>query len=125
MRVLVVDDNESVRTLLEVSLGFDHEVVTANDGRQALEVLAADDHGIRVVLLDRMMPELDGIATLAAIRADERLAGLPVVLLTAKATDADVEEGMAAGADAYVTKPFDPTEVEELLERLGGADGGA
>ena len=117
MIILVVDDDPSVRTLLEVALGFDHEVLLATNGREGLEVLRAADH-VDAVLMDRMMPELDGVAALREIREDEALRGLPVVLLTAKATDADVEDGLAAGASAYVTKPFDPNDLEDLLVEL-------
>lgn len=117
MIILVVDDDPSVRTLLEVALGFDHEVLLATNGREGLEVLREADH-VDAVLMDRMMPELDGVAALRQIREDETLRGLPVVLLTAKATDADVEAGLAAGADAYVTKPFDPNDLEDLLVEL-------
>jgi len=115
--ILVVDDDPSVRTLLEVALGFDHEVLLATNGREGLEVLREADR-VDAVLMDRMMPELDGVAALREIREDEALRGVPVVLLTAKATEADVEEGLAAGADAYVTKPFDPNDLEDLLVEL-------
>lgn len=117
MIILVVDDDPSVRTLLEVALGFDHEVLLATNGREGLEVLREADR-VDAVLMDRMMPELDGVAALREIREDEALRGVPVVLLTAKATEADVEEGLAAGADAYVTKPFDPNDLEDLLVEL-------
>lgn len=122
MIILVVDDDPSVRTLLEVALGFDHRVLLAGNGREGLEVLRAADH-VDAVLLDRMMPELDGDAALQEIRADETLRTVPVVLLSAKATDADVEDGLAAGADAYVTKPFDPNDLEDLLVELVSSRG--
>lgn len=116
-RILVCDDDPSVRQLLEVTLSFDHDVTLAEDGQQALDVLA-DDHDIDLLVLDVMMPVMDGIAALRALRADPVTAELPVVMLTAKAQEADITAGLTAGADHYMTKPFDPLELEQLIERL-------
>lgn len=118
-RVLVCDDDPSVRSLLEVTLGFDHEVLLATNGQEALDLLAQDD-GIDLLLLDVMMPVKDGLTTLGELRSDPALAALPVIMLTAKAQDADAAAGRAAGADEYVTKPFDPLELEQLIEQLTG-----
>lgn len=118
-RILVCDDDPSVRQLLEVTLSFDHEVTLAEDGQQALDALAADPD-IDLLVLDVMMPVKDGITTLRELRADPSMAGLPIVMLTAKAQEADISAGVAAGADHYMTKPFDPLELEQLIERLVG-----
>ena len=116
-RILVCDDDPSVRQLLEVTLAFDHEVVLAEHGQQALELLAAGEQ-VDLVVLDVMMPVKDGLATLRALRAAPATADLPVVMLTARAQERDARQGMEAGADHYMTKPFDPLELEQLIEQL-------
>lgn len=115
-RVLVCDDDPSVRSLLEVTLSFDHEVVLVANGQEALDLLA-EDRDVDVLVLDVMMPVKDGLATLRELRADPAFARLPVIMLTAKAQDADADAGREAGADEYLTKPFDPLELEHLIEQ--------
>jgi len=116
-RVLVVDDDASIRTLLEVSLRTEGlEVDTARDGRDGLEQALVDPPD--VVVLDVMMPELDGWGVAEGLAANPRTAGVPVVFLSARAQDADVARGRALGAAAYVTKPFDVFDLCELLHEL-------
>lgn len=116
---MVCDDDPSVRSLLEVTLAFDHEVVIATNGQEALDLLAAGAE-IDILLLDVMMPVKDGLTTLTELRADPATAELPVIMLTAKAQDADAQAGRAAGANEYMTKPFDPLELEQLIEHYTG-----
>ena len=117
VRVLAVDDDPTILRLLEVNLEMDgHEVHTAANGREALEIVA--DVLPDVVLLDVMMPELDGWEVCQHLRADERFVGLPIVFLSARAQETDLTRGDEVGADAYVTKPFDPLALVELVERL-------
>lgn len=118
-RILVCDDDPSVRQLLEVALAFDHEVLLAENGQQALDLLA-EDAGVDVLVLDVMMPVMDGLTTLRHLRSTPPIASLPVILLTARAQVRDAEEGREAGADHYVTKPFDPLELEQLIEQVTG-----
>ena len=120
MRVLVVDDDPVIVELLVLNLELEgHEAITAHDGREALALAreAAPD----LLLLDVMMPELDGFAVCRALRDDPEMAHLPVVLLSARAQESDLVRGTAAGADAYVTKPFDPFELVRLLEQTEAA----
>lgn len=111
-RVLVADDTESIRFLIRTNLelaGF--EVDEAVDGLDCLEVLrrrAEADDLPDVVTIDVMMPRQDGVSTVLGIRSDPALAGLAVVMVTTQNHPADIERGLKAGADAYVTKPFDP-----------------
>ncbi len=108
--VLVVDDDADIRTVLELTLthaGF--EVIEADDGAKALE--AARSRSPDVVLLDVMMPGLDGLSVLRELRTDGRTAHLPVLMLTARAQPEDAVRGLDAGADDYITKPFDGDEV--------------
>jgi DNA-binding response OmpR family regulator len=114
LRVLVVDDDPVILKLLRVNFEIEgFEVIAAADGREGLERARRDEPD--VVVSDVMMPGLDGLGMLASLRADERTRHLPVILLTAKAQGADVEQGRALGADDYVTKPFDPL---ELIDRV-------
>jgi len=105
-RILVVDDVadnvEILRTRLE-SLGY--EVAVATDGEQALEAVRADPPDL--LLLDIMMPKIDGLEVVRRIKADPTLPFIPVVLVTAKANPRDVVAGLDAGGDDYLTKPVD------------------
>jgi CheY-like chemotaxis protein len=116
-KVLVVDDDEVIVRLLELNFELEgHEVVSVLDGQQALDrigELAPD-----VVLLDVMMPEVDGYRVCEVLRADPATAALPIVFLSARAQEADIVRGTEVGGDAYVTKPFEPLELVELVERL-------
>ena len=110
-RVVVADDDPEIRTLLVLNLEMEGiEVRAVDNGDDA--VSAAIQMLPDLVVLDRMMPQRDGISALAALKEDPRTAEIPVVLLTAKATDSEVWEGWEAGADFYITKPFD---IDELL----------
>lgn len=120
VRVLAVDDDPIILRLLELNLELEgHEVSTAADGRSGLEAIRSQRP--EVVLLDVMMPQLDGYQVCAAVRADDDpgVATTPIVILSARAQHADVQTGLGAGADAYVTKPFDPLELVDLVDRLG------
>jgi CheY-like chemotaxis protein len=121
VRILVVDDDPTILRLLQVNLEMEgHEVLAAGDGYEALEQLR--EGRPEVVLLDVMMPELDGWQVCERIRADDDavLASTPVVFLSARAQESDLARGTEVGADAYVTKPFDPLGLIELVERLAG-----
>jgi len=121
-RVLVVDDDDVIRQLITVNLeleGFD--VVTAVDGQDALEKVK--DAQPQVVTLDVMMPRLDGWEAAARLRADPDTAHIKVVLLSARAQEADLQRGERIGVDAYLTKPFDPDELIDLVRRLMGEAG--
>jgi PAS domain S-box-containing protein len=113
--VLVADDNADMRGYLRRLLGGAYDVVAVADGEQALA--AVRTHAPDLLLCDVMMPRMDGQALLAALRADTTTASLPVILLSARAGGEARVEGLAAGADDYVTKPFS---ARELLARVGG-----
>ncbi len=112
-RILVVDDNADMRQYLQQLLSRRWSVTTAGDGAAALAAVQNDPPDL--VLTDLMMPELDGYALLAQLRADERLRSLPVILLSARAGDEARSEGMEAGADDYLVKPFS---TRELMARI-------
>jgi CheY-like chemotaxis protein len=118
-RVLVVEDDDVIRQLITVNLeleGFD--VLTAVDGQEALDRIAeiAPD----VVTLDVMMPRLDGWETATRLRENPDTAHIRVVLLSARAQDADLRHVERIGVDAYLTKPFDPDELVTIIRNLAG-----
>jgi DNA-binding response OmpR family regulator len=115
--VLVADDDEDILLLVTTTLtraGF--EVIQARDGKQALDLTRAE--APQVVVLDIAMPELDGLTVLRRLRADAATADLPVVLLSARAQEADVARGYAEGASKYVAKPFRPSELVDAVNDL-------
>jgi DNA-binding response OmpR family regulator len=115
--VLIVDDDPVVRRMLQLSFeseGFD--VLTAGDGLEGLEMMRSGKPD--VVILDIMMPKLDGMKVMNEVNADDDLRGMPVILLSAKATSLDVDLGLKAGASDYVTKPCDPIELVDRVRSL-------
>jgi DNA-binding response OmpR family regulator len=119
--VLVVDDEPDVLLLCRVNLEFEgYRVVEASDGEAALAYLA--DEVPDVVLLDLMMPKLDGWAVLERIKADPRTAAVPVVMLTAKVQDHDQIRGWSSGAAEYITKPFSPLSLSQVVQDVIDTD---
>ena len=118
--LLVADDDEDILALVQLRLsrsGF--EVIVARDGQEALQ-LAQDRHP-DLAVLDWMMPKATGLEVLRAIRADSAMADIPVVLLTARASENDIQEGLDAGAVDYIAKPFSPQELAARVhDILGG-----
>lgn len=116
-KILVVDDEPALARILEVNLTrAGYEVVTAGDGRDALTTVERENPDL--VLMDVMMPFMDGFEALRLLKEDPKTADLPVVMLTARAHRTDLQEGLERGADMYVTKPVNPQELLGLIERL-------
>jgi CheY-like chemotaxis protein len=108
--VLIADDDRDIVRFVEVNLRLEgFEVITAHDGQDALT--KALDQQPNLVLLDVMMPRMDGYEVCTKLRADGRSAHIPVIMLTAKSLSADKVLGLTAGADDYIIKPFDPMEL--------------
>ena len=120
--VLIVDDEQHIRLLIEQTLeellDEDVELYTAADGDEALAAIAAQRPDL--VFLDVMMPGRSGLDVCRAVRADPELAGAHIVLLTAKGQAQDRAEGLAAGADEFLTKPFDPDALLALARGVLG-----
>ncbi len=123
-RILVADDDPHITRLVRSYLeqaGF--QVLTAGDGEQALHIIRHDRPDLLV--LDVMMPRRDGFELVRLLRADAALAGIPILMLTARVEDTDKLHGLDLGADDYLTKPFNPQEVvarvRALLRRASGA----
>jgi two-component system response regulator MtrA len=127
-RVLVIDDEAAIRLLCRVNLEAEQmQVDEAADGHSGLE--KARSSRPDVILLDVMMPGLDGWQVAEELVADERTRDVPIVFLTARADFRDRERGLEAGGIAYLTKPFNPVElaalIEDLLARLSRGEGPA
>ena len=118
--VLVADDDEDILLLVSARLAREgYEIVQARDGAQALALALQRQPAVAV--LDVSMPALDGFEVLERIRSDERLAGVRVVLLTARAQEQDVRLGYELGADRYIPKPFSPAELAAAVAELVAA----
>ena len=118
-RVLVVDDEAVIRQLIVINLELEgFEVHEAVDGLDALGKARELDPD--VVTLDVMMPGLDGITTARRLRSDPLTSRARIVLISARTRPADLEQGVDAGADEYVIKPFDPDDVVDAVRRLAG-----
>ncbi|HVF19936.1 MAG TPA: response regulator [Mycobacteriales bacterium] len=116
-RVLVVDDDAVIRQLVCVNLELEgFEVYTAEDGQDALE--KAVEVNPVVITLDIMMPRMDGWETAARLHGNPDTAHMKVILLSARAQEADLRRGKGLGVDAYLTKPFDPDELITVVRRL-------
>ncbi len=124
MRILVVDDEPDAIELIRFNLkASGYEVLTAEDGEEALA--KARKFSPDMILLDVMLPEIDGLEVCKILRRDPATASLPIIMLTAKASEIDRVLGLEFGADDYVTKPFSPRElmlrVRNLLKRKEGS----
>lgn len=115
--LLVADDDEDILNLVQLRLsrsGF--EIVVARDGEEALRLVRESKPDLAV--LDWMMPKLNGIDVLRELRGQAETSSIPILLLTARASEADVAEGLAAGADGYVVKPFSPQELASQVNTI-------
>ncbi|GLF94666.1 response regulator [Streptomyces yaizuensis] len=118
--MLVVDDNRVIRQLIRVNLELEgFEVVTAADGVECLEVFEKVRPDL--VTLDVVMPRLDGLRTVARLRAEPLASRVPVAIISA-CTRHEVESGLAAGADAFLGKPFEPAELVRMVRGLVGRE---
>jgi CheY-like chemotaxis protein len=123
-RVLVVDDDDVIRQLITVNLELEgFEVIPAVDGQDALDKVK--DAQPDVVTLDVMMPRVDGWEAAERLRADPETAHIKVILLSARAQESDIQRGERIGVDAYLTKPFDPDELIDVVRRMVAASGSA
>jgi DNA-binding response OmpR family regulator len=117
--VLAADDDEDILALVAFRLERSgYTVVQARDGQQALELARSEKPDLAV--LDVMMPKLDGFELTRRLRAEEATSRMPIILLTARAQDTDVQTGFDAGADDYLRKPFSPQELRTRVQAILG-----
>ena len=116
-KILAVDDEKHIVRLVQVNLERQgYEVVTAFDGKEALQKV--EEERPDLVVLDVMMPYMDGFEVLQSLRRNPSTRDIPVIMLTAKAQDADVFRGWQSGVDCYLTKPFNPMELIAFVKRI-------
>ena len=117
--VLAADDDEDILALVTFRLERSgYTVLQARDGAEALELARAEKPDLAV--LDVMMPKLDGLELTRRLRAEEATSRMPIILLTARAQDTDVQQGFDAGADDYIRKPFSPQELRARVQAMLG-----
>jgi DNA-binding response OmpR family regulator len=115
--VLLVEDDPVILKLLEVNFELEgYSVLLAHDGAEGIELARSSDPDL--IISDIMMPNVSGIELVQTLKADDATSGIPIILLSAKAQTADIRAGMEAGADDYVTKPFEPLELVEHVQAL-------
>jgi CheY-like chemotaxis protein len=118
-RILICDDDPVILRLLEVNLELEgYEVLSAHNGEEAVEIASAEKPDL--VILDIMMPKLDGYQTAERLKSQDDTKEIPVVFVSAKAQLSDIEKGKSYGVADYLTKPFDPSDLLEIVERLVG-----
>lgn len=118
-RVLIVEDDEKIRRVIRLILASDRLAIDeAPGGREALEMLARNRYDL--MILDLMMPEVGGLEVLQQVRAGPETRDLPVIIVTAKTSDADFLEGFRKGANYYLAKPFEPRELVDSVELILG-----
>jgi DNA-binding response OmpR family regulator len=110
MRIVVADDDRVVRRIVSVKLsGLGCEIEEAEDGQEALELLQEDPPDL--LITDSLMPRMNGLQLVRSVRGIEKLSALPVIMLTSRHGEQDIIEGLEAGLDDYVVKPFSPDEL--------------
>lgn len=117
--VMIVDDSSSMRQLVRMSLtGAGHQVIEASDGRDALNKLTGQK--INLIISDVNMPNLDGIGLVKAVKARPEYRFTPIIMLTTESEQSKKAEGQAAGAKAWIVKPFQPQQLLAAVEKLMG-----
>jgi DNA-binding response OmpR family regulator len=118
-RVLICDDDPVILRLLEVNLELEgYDVLTAHHGEEAFEIASRELPDL--VILDIMMPRLDGYQTCQKLKGQPSTEQIPIVFLSAKAQQSDIDKGKSFGVSEYLTKPFDPNDLLDVVERLVG-----
>ncbi len=116
-KILVVDDQLDIVNLIRISLEMmDFEVLQALNGEAALKMIRANQPDL--VLLDIMMPGMDGLTVCRSVRKDPKTMDIPIIMLTAKGASIDQEEARLAGSNGYIIKPFDPFELGKQVEAV-------
>ncbi len=116
MKILIIDDDEDIRKLVSYHLSLSqHEVLAAANGKEGLEI--AINEKLDLILLDIMMPEMDGFEVCIRLKKDRKTKSIPVFMLTSKTRIGDVESAFKVGADNYITKPFNAKDLDNIIKR--------
>lgn len=117
VRILLIDDHQTVQRLMEAMLHIrNYQLIYAENGRQGINMAREEQPDL--ILLDVMMPELDGFKVCQYLKEDEKTKDIPVMFLTARGAEGDLETGRKVGAEDFITKPFQTMEVLNVIERL-------
>lgn len=113
-KILIAEDEPDIRELIELSLGYGgYEVAAARDGQEAVEMALKDSYDL--IMMDVRMPRMTGYEACRALKKRPEFSKIPIIFVSARGQDKDIKEGMAAGATAYIVKPFEP---EQLLQKV-------
>ena len=117
-RILIAEDERDIRELITITLEFSgFEVVEARDGKEALEIISADNT-FDLIIMDGRMPRMTGYEACRAIKDNASTSHIPIVFLSAKGQQSEVDEGRAAGAIDYILKPFDPLNLVSKINEI-------
>jgi len=118
MKLIVADDSRMVRGIVtKIVEPFGHEVFTACNGREALDILETGKQDVELVLLDWNMPVLNGIDVIKKMRTDQRFKNIPVLMVSTESEEDRIKLAMNAGAQGYLTKPFTPEQLMGAIQR--------
>jgi len=116
MKILIVEDEQNLQLILKYNLELDgNEVVVAGNGQEGLDLV---DDSIDLILMDVMMPVMNGLDACRKLKADSKTQQIPIFMLTAKSQISDIEAAFEAGANDYLTKPFEPAKLAERINIL-------
>lgn len=118
INVLIVDDDEDILEFISFKLQNSFDVITKHDGEECWNYLQSDSDNPDVIVLDIMMPKMDGFEVLKKIQKKEDLTQIPILMLTAIGRDDDVVKALKMGAEDYIQKPFSVSELEERIKRV-------
>ena len=119
MKVIIADDSRMIRSIIEKvtkSLGYD--TLHAGNGQEALDHLEKEGGNVNLILLDWNMPVMDGFTALKKIKQNQKYSKIPVLMISTEAEEEKVQQVMKEGAKGYVSKPFTPEELEEVLKKI-------
>ncbi len=119
IKILIVEDSQSTRSMIRSiieDMGEEYTVYEAENGYEALKILPTEDFNI--VVTDINMPDINGLELINFLRTTPRYKDTPVIIVSTERTEKDIQRGLALGAEAYITKPFKPEEIEETINRV-------
>ncbi|HHN65882.1 MAG TPA: response regulator [Nitrospirae bacterium] len=119
IKILIVEDSQSTRSMIRSiieDMGEEYTVYEAENGYEALKILPTEDFNI--VVTDINMPDINGLELINFLRTTPRYKDTPVIIVSTERTEKDIQRGLALGAEAYITKPFKPEEIQETINRV-------
>lgn len=119
MKVIIADDSRMIRTIIEkVTSSLGYETLHAGNGQEVLDHLDTEGGDVKLILLDWNMPVMDGFSALKKIKQNEKYKKIPILMISTEAEEEKVKQVMNEGAAGYVSKPFTPEELEEVIKKV-------